>query len=156
MTDCLNARLDLNIRVANLDASCEWYERIFGAPPIFKGRDRSLQGAANSMVCFRLGGVKLWLLPDKKGARVSGVQRVGIALMVRTPLGPLRKELASRGAAFDDTPLLGFPIDDDGVRRHGGIMADEGAVAFTARVAAPRVRDALVLRTVAGRKLASV
>jgi len=117
MTDCLNARLDLNIRVANLDASCEWYERIFGAPPIFKGRDRSLQGAANSMVCFRLGGVKLWLLPDKKGARVSGVQRVGIALMVRTPLGPLRKELASRGAAFDDTPLLGFPIDDDGVRQ---------------------------------------
>ncbi len=117
MTDLLNARLDLNIRVANLDASCDWYQRIFGAPPIFKGQDRSLQGAATSMVCFRLGGVKLWLLPYKNGRRVSGAQRVGIALMVRTPLGQLRKELASRGAAFDDTPLPGFPIDNDGVRQ---------------------------------------
>lgn len=33
-------------------------------------------------------------------------------------------------------------------------MADEGGVAFPARVAAARVRSALVLRPVAGRKLA--
>jgi hypothetical protein len=32
------------------------------------------------------------------------------------------------------------------------IVADEGEVAFTARVAAPRVRDALVLRPVAGHR----
>jgi hypothetical protein len=34
------------------------------------------------------------------------------------------------------------------------IMADEGGVAFPARAAATRVRSALVLRPVAGRKLA--
>jgi catechol 2,3-dioxygenase-like lactoylglutathione lyase family enzyme len=116
MTDPVEAKLDLNIRVADLDTSCAWYERMFGAPPIFKGEDRTLEGTATSMVCFRLGGVKLWLLPDK-GKPTGGDQRVGIALMVRTPLGPLRAKLAALGAAFDDKPLPGFPIDADGVRQ---------------------------------------
>lgn len=116
MTDRLDARLDLNIRVADLDVSCAWYERTFGAPPIFKGEDRSLEGTATSMVCFRLGGAKLWLLPAK-GHPESGDQRIGIALMVRTPLRPLRADLAARGAVFDDTPLPGFPIDEGGIRQ---------------------------------------
>ena len=54
-------------------------------------------------------------------------------------------------------PLRAAALSASGAARRpfpAWIMADEGAVAFTARVAAPRVRDALVLRTVAGRKLA--
>ena len=39
MTDPLEARLDLNLRVADLEGSVDWYERTFGAPPIFRGED---------------------------------------------------------------------------------------------------------------------
>lgn len=116
MTDPLDAKLDLNLRVADLAASVAWYERTFGAPPVFTGEDRTLEGKATSMACFRLGGVKLWLLPAKDAAPGEG-QRVGIALMTRQPLGPLRRELASRGARFDDSETPGFPIDTDGVRQ---------------------------------------
>ena len=115
MTDPLDAKLDLNLRVADLEASVAWYERTFGAPPIFRGEDRTLEGKATAMACFRLGGVKLWLLLVKEQAETG--QRVGIALMTRQPLGPLRRELAARGACFDDAQLPGFPIDADGVRQ---------------------------------------
>ncbi len=115
MTDPLDAKLDLNLRVADLAASVAWYQRTFGAPPIFTGEDRTLDGKATAMACFRLGGVKLWLLPAKDAA--EGAQRVGIALMTRQPLAPLRRELAARGACFDDADLPGFPIDADGVRQ---------------------------------------
>ncbi len=115
MTDPLEARLDLNLRVADLEGSVDWYERTFGAPPIFRGEDRTLEGKATAMACFRLGGVKLWLLPAKGAA--EGDQRVGIALMTRQPLGPLRRELVARGARFDDAELPGFPTDADGVRQ---------------------------------------
>jgi catechol 2,3-dioxygenase-like lactoylglutathione lyase family enzyme len=111
----VNFKLDLNIRVADLDASCAWYEQVFGTPPIFRGEDRTVDGKATSMVCFRIGGVKLWILPAK-GEPPEGIQRIGIALMTRDPLAPLRRELADKGVTFDDTPMLGFPIDD-GIRQ---------------------------------------
>ncbi|QJQ31418.1 VOC family protein [Sphingomonas lacunae] len=114
MTEAPEAKLDINLRVADLEASVRWYEEMFGAPPIYRGEDRSVDGRATAMACFRIGGVKLWLLPGSTG---SGEQRVGIALMVRTALGPLRASLAARGAQFDDHPMPGFPIDADGVRQ---------------------------------------
>ena len=52
-------------------------------------------------------------------------------------------------------PLRAAALSASGAARRmfpAWIVADEGGVAFTARVAAPRVRDALVLRPVAGRK----
>ena len=118
--DPLDARLDLNLKVADLDASAAWYERMFGAGPIYRGVDRTLEGVATSMVCFRLGGVKIWLLP-RPGSDPdrSGIahQAVGMAFMTRQPLAPLRAQLAERGARFDDSPLPGFPIDADGIRQ---------------------------------------
>lgn len=117
--DPLDARLDLNLRVKDLENSTAWYGRIFGADPIYRGVDRSLDGNETPMVCFRLGGVKIWLLPrsDSTGRESDHCeQRVGIALMTRQPLAPLRAELAARGARFDDTPMRGFPIDAQGIR----------------------------------------
>ena len=116
MTDPRDAKLDLNLRVADLEASIAWYSRVFGAEPLFRGEDRTLAGKATAMACFRLGGVKVWLLPAKQGAAV-GDQRVGMALMTRQPLAPLRRELAQRGARFDDSETPGFPIDADGIRQ---------------------------------------
>lgn len=115
MADPLDARLDLNLRVVDLETSIAWYSRVFGAEPIYRGVDRSKAGAQVAMACFRLGGVKLWLLP----ARIdhSGSQRIGVALMTRQPLAPLRSELAARGATFDDSEVPGFPVEHDGVRR---------------------------------------
>lgn len=115
MADPLEARLDLNLRVADLESSAVWYERVFGAPPIYRGVDRSKEGSSVAMVCFRLGGTKLWLLPASAG--VDTPQRIGIALMTRQPLAPLRTELAARGARFDDSELPGFPVEPDGIRR---------------------------------------
>lgn len=115
MPDPLEAKLDLNLRVADLEASAAWYERVFGAAPIYRGVDRSLGGAAVTMVCFRLGGVKLWLLPAREVE--STPQSIGIALMTRQELAPLRAELARRGARFDDGEVPGFAVDADGVRR---------------------------------------
>lgn len=115
MADPLDAKLDLNLRVADLESSIAWYGRVFGIEPIYRGEDRSLDGTSVAMACFRLGGVKLWLLPARETA--TGQQRVGVALMTRQPLAPLRNELAARGAAFDDSELAGFPVDNDGVRR---------------------------------------
>lgn len=114
MTDAPEAKLDLNLRVADLEASVRWYEAMFGSPPLYRGDDRSLDGRTTPMACFRLGGVKVWLLPGSTG---TSDQRIGIALMVRTPLGPLRASLAARGARFDDHPIPGFPIDADGIRQ---------------------------------------
>lgn len=115
MADPLAARLDLNLRVTDLETSVAWYTRVFGAEPIYRGVDRSKAGNATAMACFRLGGVKLWLLPA--GEAAMGPQRVGVALMTRQPLAPLRAELAARGAAFDDGEVPGFPVEADGVRR---------------------------------------
>jgi catechol 2,3-dioxygenase-like lactoylglutathione lyase family enzyme len=115
----LEAKLDVSLRVANLEASGAWYSRIFGTEPLYRGVDRSVNGKATSMVCFRLGGVKFWLLPRLScgASDVSSLaQRVGLAFMTRQPLGPLRQELAARGASFDDTPMPGFPIDHLGIR----------------------------------------
>jgi catechol 2,3-dioxygenase-like lactoylglutathione lyase family enzyme len=67
------------------------------------------------MACFRLGGVKLWLLPARTASHAD--QRIGVALMTRQPLAPLRTLLAGRGASFDDGALAGFPVEADGVRR---------------------------------------
>lgn len=115
MADPADAKLDLNLRVADLGVSVEWYARVFGAAPIFRGEDRSLDGKSTALACFRLGGTKLWLLPG--GTAAGTGQRVGIALMTRQPLAPLRTELARRGARFDDTPHPDFPADADGVRQ---------------------------------------
>jgi hypothetical protein len=52
-------------------------------------------------------------------------------------------------------PLRATALSASGAARRlfpAWIVADEGGVAFTARAAAPRVRDALVLRPVSGRK----
>jgi catechol 2,3-dioxygenase-like lactoylglutathione lyase family enzyme len=115
MADPLDAKLDLNLRVADLEASIAWYARVFGTEPIYRGVDRSKDGSALSMACFRLGGVKLWLLPGRDAGQ--GQQRIGIALMTRQPLATLRAALAARGAAFDDHDVTGFPVEADGVRR---------------------------------------
>lgn len=115
MADPLDARLDLNLRVADLEVSVDWYARIFGTQPIYRGEDRAQDGRATAMACFRLGGVKLWLLPAREAA--GHPKRIGVALMTRQPLALLRTELARRGARFDDAPLPGFPVEADGVRR---------------------------------------
>lgn len=115
MADPLDARLDLSLRVADLEASIAWYSRVFATEPIYRGLDRSKDGSAVALACFRLGGVKLWLLP---GGGVPGAdQRIGVALMTRQPLATLRAELARRGAAFDDADMPGFLVEEDGVRR---------------------------------------
>jgi catechol 2,3-dioxygenase-like lactoylglutathione lyase family enzyme len=116
MSDPLDAKLDLNLRVADLERSIDWYTRVFGAPPIYRGVDRTLDGRATGLACFRLGGVKLWLMPGPAG-RVGNGQRVGIALMTRQPLPDLRRVLERRGAQFDDQPIADFPVGPDGVRR---------------------------------------
>jgi catechol 2,3-dioxygenase-like lactoylglutathione lyase family enzyme len=115
MPDPLDAKLDLNLRVADVDASIGWFKRIFGDEPIYRGVDRALGGEATALACFRLGGTKLWLMPAR--AAPAGAQRVGIALMTRQELAPLRAELAARGAKFDDGEVPGFPVDPDGIRR---------------------------------------
>ena len=116
MIDPLDAKLDLNLRVTDLDRSLAWYHRVFGLTPIYQGVDRTGDGRATALACLRLGGVKLWLMParDRPG---SGEQRVGIALMTRQPLAPLRAELARRGAEFDDHDVPGFAVEEDGIRR---------------------------------------
>lgn len=113
--DPLDAKLDINLRVADLNVASAWYERVFGTQPIYRGVDRTMDGAATSMVCFRLGGVKFWLLPRSKDEPAE-TQRIGLAFMTRQRLAPLRRELEARGAQFDDTPSPGFPIDEHGVR----------------------------------------
>lgn len=115
MADPLDAKLDLNLRVVDLGASIAWYTRVFGAEPIYRGEDRSKDGASVSMACFRLGGIKLWLVQGRTPQ--SGSQRIGVALMTRQLLAPLRGLLEARGAVFDDSELPGFPVDADGVRR---------------------------------------
>ena len=115
MTDPLDAKLDLNLRVASLDRSLAWYRTVFGLEPIYRGVDRTDDGQATNLACLRIGGVKVWLMPAKDD-RPAG-QGVGIALMTRQPLSPLRAELASRGAQFDDHEVPGFPVGDDGIRR---------------------------------------
>ena len=52
--------------------------------------------------------------------------------------------LRSAALTIPDSPRRSFPA---------WIMADEGGVAFPARAVATRVRSALVLRPVAGRRL---
>lgn len=115
MIDPLDVKLDLNLRVADLDRSLGWYREVLGLEPIYRGVDRTEAGEATSLACLRLGGVKIWLMPamDKQPAS----QRIGIALMTRQPLAPLRAELASRGAQFDEHAVPGFPVGEDGVRR---------------------------------------
>jgi catechol 2,3-dioxygenase-like lactoylglutathione lyase family enzyme len=115
--DPLDSKLDVNLRVADLDASVEWYGRVFGCEPIYRGVDRTLEGVATSMACFRLGGVKIWLLPRREAPSPSAPQRVGLAFMTRQRLAPLRALLESRGARFDDTPIPDFPADAAGVRQ---------------------------------------
>jgi catechol 2,3-dioxygenase-like lactoylglutathione lyase family enzyme len=113
--DPLDCKLDLNLRVHDLEASCDWYDRVFSTQPIYRGTDRSVDGQSTTLACYRLGGVKVWLMPQSSTPG-DAPQRVGIALMTRQPLAPLRRQLAERGAQFDDTPTPGFPIDEDGVR----------------------------------------
>jgi len=119
--DPLNARLDVNLRVRDLEASITWYSEVFGTEPIYRGVDRSLDGEAVQMACFRLGKVKLWLLPSDGSegdtAQPQRPQRIGLAFMTPQPLAPLRRELEARGARFDDGELPRFPAGDDGVRR---------------------------------------
>ncbi len=116
--DPLDATLDVNLRVRDLELSVSWYRRIFGVEPLYRGEDRSLDGHATPMACFRLGKVKFWLLPADSRTQQAGVQqRVGLAFMTAQPLATLRRELAARGATFDDTPMARFPIDEDGVRQ---------------------------------------
>lgn len=115
MADPLDARLDLNLRVTHLEVSIAWYSRVFGTEAIYRGTDRSKAGSSVALACFRLGGIKLWLLPASDPEQ--GRQRVGMALMTRQPLAPLRAQLALRGATFDDGEMVGFPVESDGVRR---------------------------------------
>ncbi|MET4132910.1 catechol 2,3-dioxygenase-like lactoylglutathione lyase family enzyme [Porphyrobacter sp. MBR-155] len=115
MADPLNGKLDVNLRVVDLGASIAWYTRVFGAEPIYSGEDRSKDGGTVPMACFRLGGVKLWLVQGRTPQ--SGSQRVDVALMNRQLLAPLRALLTARGAMFDYSELPGFPVDADGVRR---------------------------------------
>ncbi len=114
--DPSNAKLDLNLRVRDLTASIDWYTRMFGAPPIYQGVDRALDGAAVQMACFRIGGVKVWLLPRLTDAPTSPTQSVGMALMTRQPLVEVRRELTRRGAVFDDSPRPNFNVDENGLR----------------------------------------
>ena len=69
------------------------------------------------MVCFRLGGVKIWLLPrTTKEIAPQPEQRVGMAFMCRSPLATVRAQLMGLGVRFDDTPSPGFPINEAGIR----------------------------------------
>ena len=113
----MEMKLDINLRVADLAVSRRWYADVFAAEPIYSGVDRTLEGVGTPMICFRLGGVKVWLLPRKAAdPRPDGNQAVGLAFMVREPLAPLRRKLAAKGVAFDDRPTPGFPIDAEGIR----------------------------------------
>lgn len=115
MADPLDEKLDVNLRVDDLGASIARYTRVFGAEPIYSGEDRSKDGGTVPMACFRLGGVKLWLVQGRTPQ--SGSQRVSVELMTRQLPAPLRALLAARGAVFNDSELPGFPVDTDGVRR---------------------------------------
>ena len=115
--DPLDSKLDVNLRVADLEASIAWYSKVFGCEPIYRGVDRTLEGAATSLACFRLGGVKIWLMPQRAAPAPGAAQRVGLAFMTRQPLKDLRAVLAARGATFDDTPIADFPAEPDGVHQ---------------------------------------
>jgi len=115
--DVADVKLDLNLRVRDLGVAERWYARVFGVEPIYRGVDRTLEDVATDMVCFRLGGVKIWLLPRSTDANAPRKeQRVGMAFMIRRPLASVRAHLAALGVQFDDTPSPGFPINEAGVR----------------------------------------
>ena len=43
--DIANMKLDLNLRVDDLDVATRWYARVFGVQPIYSGVDRTLGGS---------------------------------------------------------------------------------------------------------------
>lgn len=113
----LEAKLDINLWVNDLQHSKKWYSAVFDTKPIFEGEDRSVDGTVvTPMVCFRLGGTKFWLLPKSLADAVHHHQSVGLAFMTSQPLAELRQVLEARGAAFDDTPIPGFPVNDQKIR----------------------------------------
>lgn len=118
-------QLNVTVRVSNLANARAWYETVFG-PPLYQGVDRSIDGKAVELVCFRLGGVKIWLQPLKDGQhrrREDNETNTSLALMVREPLSPLRKGLESKGIVqHDNEDLPGFPINEHGI--HIGLDAE--------------------------------
>jgi len=116
----LRARLDVNIRVSDLERSVAWYARVFDAEPIYRGVDRTLDGAhSTTLVCFRLGRVNVWLLPGGRTEELGAHEHhnLAISFMTPTPLLELRETLEARGARFDDeTQNPNFPVGEAGVR----------------------------------------
>ena len=118
MSLALETKLDVNLRVGDLEKSCRWYETVFSTQPIYRGVDRSVDGVATELACFRLGGVKIWLYPETGAERLNSQQRqtVGLAFMTWQPLAELRAQLCQHQVAFEDSEIPGFPMDEYGVR----------------------------------------
>jgi catechol 2,3-dioxygenase-like lactoylglutathione lyase family enzyme len=114
-------RATLSIRVRDVATATLWYERVFGVEPIYQGIDRSLDGKAEAISCFRLGGIKIWLskMPVDRVRQTSGNDLgATIAFMTRAPLAPLRRQLIERGAEVRaDEIKQDFPEDESGIRQ---------------------------------------
>jgi catechol 2,3-dioxygenase-like lactoylglutathione lyase family enzyme len=116
-----DARATLTVRVRDVAAATRWYETVFGEAPIYQGIDRSLDGKAEPISCFRLGGIKIWLskMPVGRLRRTSDNDLgVTITFMTREPLAALRRQLVERGAETrEDEVKPDFPADENGIRQ---------------------------------------
>lgn len=114
-------RATVTIRVRDVAAATLWYERVFGTAPIYQAIDRSLDGKAAMISCFRLGGIKVWLskLPAGRTRQPADNDLAPtFTFMTREPLAGVRRRLLERGAfAREDEVKPDFPADADGVRR---------------------------------------
>lgn len=114
-----HASASLTVDVRDMDASVQWYSRVFGTEPVHRGTDTSFDGASTSFAVFVLAGLKVFL--SATGAEHDDCDHEShpptLVFMTRRPLAELRRVLDSRGAIFRaDEVVEGFPADDDGVR----------------------------------------
>ena len=114
------SRASLTLYVQDVDSAAEWYSAVFGCDPIYRGTDRSLEGAATTVVAFRLAGLKVFLSPAKRPSESQGAARPThstLVFMTTRELKHVHDELASRGAIFDNAEHVDdFPANKDGIR----------------------------------------
>ncbi len=114
-----HASASLTLHVRDLDASVRWYSSVFGTQPAHRGTDTSLDGISTAFAVFVLAGMKVFLSEVGADDHVEHDHESHpptLVFMTRRPLGPLRRQIESRGALFKDEIVAGFPADADGVR----------------------------------------